>query len=597
MRRTTTDLKEMIRAGKGDIPADLVIKNGNLINVSSEEIYPADVAIYKDKIVAIGNVEDYIGPDTTLLDVDGKYIAPGLIDGHIHSECSKMSITSFAKAVVPAGTTSMISGLDEYLVTSGLEGLREVLDEMKQSPLKVFWGAPFKTPYTFPTSTVGFNVTKEVHKEVQTWPECYGVWETVREFIQEEDEDALGAIEVADTNRLPVFGCAPMARGKDLNSYLCAGVRLDHESYDHEEVVEKIRNGMYMLIRESSVTHFLDENMRAVTEVNPHMARRISFCTDDVTASDVLTKGHVDNLVRMTIKKGVPPIKAIQMGSINSAEAYRIDHLVGSVSPGKVADVLIVDSPESFNVLKVISKGELVAENGKMIKKITPPPRSKALTDTMNVAPVSADDFALKTDYTTPKVNVLSMSVTVDSPFERKRRDVVLKVENGVVMPDTEQDALYVTVVERYGKTNNKPIGFCSGWKLKSGAMASSAAPDDNNIVCIGTNKDDMAIAVNCIIETGGGQVVVDNGEIVEFLPLPIGGIVSDIEPAEMAEKEKKLDDAARALGCDLPEPFMYMFFLPITAIPDYAMTDIGTIDCISLQKIDPVLGGVNNDD
>ncbi len=593
MRRTTTDLKEMIRAGKGDIPADLIIKNGNLINVSSEEIYQADVAIYKDKIVAIGDVEGYEGPDTNILDVEGSYIAPGLIDGHIHSECSKMSITSFAKAVVPTGTTSMISGLDEYLVTSGLEGVREVLDEMKQSPLKVFWGAPCKTPYTFPMSNVGFNVTKEVHQEVQTWPECYGVWETVREFIQEEDENVLGAIEVADMNRLSVFGCAPMARGKDLNSYLCAGVRLDHESYDHEEVVEKIRNGMYMLIRESSVTHFLDENMRAVTEVNPNMARRVSFCTDDVTASDVLTKGHVDNLVRMTIKKGVEPIKAIQMGSINSAEAYRIDHLVGSVSPGKIADILIVDDPAQFNVLKVISKGELVAENGKMIKVFHPPVRSKALTDTFKLTPVTPDDFAVKTDLSAATVNVLSMSVTVNSPFERKRRDVQLRVDDGIVMPDVEQDALYVTVVERYGKTQNRPVGFCSGWKLKRGAMASSAAPDDNNIVCIGTNKEDMAKAINCIIESGGGQVVVDNGEIIEFLHLPIGGIVSDIEPEEMAAKEKKLDDAARTLGCDLPEPFMYMFFLPITAIPDYAITDIGTIDCISLKKIDPILGAV----
>ncbi len=173
----------------------------------------------------------------------------------------------------------MISGLDEYISVSGLEGLQEVFDEIKANPLKVFRGAPYKTPYTFPQSTVAFNFTKEVHETVQKWPECFGVWETVREYVTEEDENTLVAIEVAAKNRLPVFGCAPMARGKELNGYLCTGIRLDHESYDHEEVVEKMRNGMHMLIREYSVTHFLKENIRAVTEVNPYGNKSLAFCS------------------------------------------------------------------------------------------------------------------------------------------------------------------------------------------------------------------------------------------------------------------------------------------------------------------------------
>ena len=208
MEQTVTNLKELVRAGRGIIPADLVISKGTLVNVMSNEIYPADVAIYKDTIVAIGNVDDYIGDATEILDASGKYITPGLIDGHIHSECSKLSITSYAKTVVPCGTTSMISGLDEYISVSGLEGLKEIFEEIKLSPLKVFWGAPHQTPYTIPQSTISFNFTKEVHENVQKWPECFGVWETVREFIQEEDENTLGAIAEASKNRLPVFGCA-----------------------------------------------------------------------------------------------------------------------------------------------------------------------------------------------------------------------------------------------------------------------------------------------------------------------------------------------------------------------------------------------------
>lgn len=588
MERTIANLKEMIRAGRGIIPADTVVKGGNLVNVMTSEIYPADVAIYKDMIAAVGDVTDYIGPDTKIIKADGKYLVPGLIDGHIHSECSKLSITSFAKAVVPCGTTSMISGLDEYISVSGLEGLKEVLAEVKQSPLKVFWGAPYKTPYTIPESTVSFNFTKEVHEEVQQWPECYGVWETVREFLQEEDENTLGAIEQAFKNRLPVFGCAPMARGNDLNGYLCGGVRLDHESYDHEEVVEKMRKGMHMLIRESSVTHFLAENIRAVTEVNPYMARRVSFCTDDVTATDVLEKGHLDNVVRLAIAAGVAPMTAIQMGTINSAEAYRIDHLVGSISPGRIADILLVDSPEEFHVETVITNGQLVAQNKKLTYDLKAPERSTVLKSELKCRKTSKEDFEYKVDMENGTADVLSMDV--QGPFVRKRRDVVLKVENNIVLPDPEQDVALVSVLERFGRNGNRSLAFCSGWNLKRGAMASSAAPDDNNLIVMGVNPEDMSTAVNYLIEQGGGQVVVADGEIIEFLPLPVGGIASDEEPEAIAAQEKKLNKAAQDLGSTLPEPLMYMFFLPITAIPDYAITDVGPVDYTNLTTFDPVI-------
>lgn len=593
MQKNKNNLKQLIRAGRGIIPAHTVVLNGNLVNVISSEIYQADVAIYEDTIVAVGDVKDYIGPDTKTIDATGKYLVPGLIDGHIHSECSKLSITSFAKAVVPCGTTSMISGLDEYISVSGLEGLKEIFEEVKASPLKVFWGAPYKTPYTFPQSTVAFNFTEEVHSMVQQWPECFGVWETVREYVQEEDEDTLGAIEQAFKNRLPVFGCAPMARGKELNGYLCAGVRLDHESYDHEEVVEKMRKGMHMLIRESSVTHFLKENMRAVTEVNPAFARRVSFCTDDVTATDVLEKGHLDNLVRLTIAEGVDPMTAIQMATINSAEAYRIDHLVGSISPGRIADILLVDNPETFRVDAVITNGRLVAEKGKLIYDLKAPVRSSILSSALKCAKTSKADFEYKVDIENGQANVLSMDVK--GPFVRKRRDVILQVKDGIIQPDTERDVLMVSVLERFGRNGNKSLAFCSGWNLKKGAMASSAAPDDNNIIVLGADASDMSIAVNHLIENGGGQVVVADGEILEFLPLPVGGIASDLEPEEIAYRETLLTKAANQLGCNLPEPLMYMFFLPITAIPDYAITDVGPVDCIALTTFDPILNLKSN--
>lgn len=583
------DLRQRIRAGRGELKAELVVKGGKLVNVVSEEIYPADVAIFGDRIVATGNVDAYVGPATRAIDVGGKYLCPGLIDGHLHVECSKMSITSFAKAVVPLGTTGIVSGLDQVLVVAGLEGAREFLDEAKGTPLKIFWGAPCKTPYTLPRSNVGHYFGPREHEATHHWPECVGIWETVREFIQEMDGDVLAALEIAQRSRLPVLGCAPMARGVKLNSYLAAGIRLDHESYTAEETLEKLRNGMYVVIRESSISHFLNENLRVVTEMGIKATRRISFCTDDVVAADILKRGHLDNMVRMAIAMGIPPLTAIQMATINGAEAYRIDHMVGSISPGRIADILVVGDLQDFRVERVIANGRLAAESGRLTEKLDPPVRSDRLTHTFKVAAVAAAEIAVPARTDKPQIRALTMAVNPQQIFVRKRFDAMLPVRGGHVLADASQDIQYVTVVERYGRTRNRPTAFVSGFGLKSGALATSTAPDDNNIVCVGENAADMAVAINHIIANNGGQVVVDKGKIVSFLPLPIGGIVSDLEPEEMAQREAELDDAARALGCRLPWPFMYMFVLQITAIPDYAITDLGPIDCINLKVFDPV--------
>ena len=584
-----SDIREFIRAGRAEHRATLVVAGGTLVNVASGEIYPADVAIYKDRIVAVGDVSDYRGPDTEMIDATGYFLCPGMIDGHLHVECSKMSVTSFAKAVVPLGTTSIVSGLDQILVVSGLEGAREFLDEAKHTPLKIFWGAPCKTPYTLPRSHVGHYFGPDDHRATHSWPECVGIWETVREFVDTMDDHVMQAVEIAEKSRLPILGCSPMCRGNRLNSYLQAGVRADHESYTADEMLEKLRKGMHVVIRESSISHFLEENLRIVTEMGIKATSRISFCTDDVVASDILSRGHLDNMVRMAVKMGIAPLTAIQMATINGAEALRIGQKVGSISPGLAADILLVEDIADFRVSAVIAKGRLAARDGRLVDNLAPPPRSARVTDTFKLAPVSRDDLLVRAQGSGDTAKVLSISVTPEQIFVRKRRDVVLPVRDGHVEADVSQDVQYLTVVERYGHTANRPVAFASGFGLRSGALATSTAPDDNNIVCVGANPDDMALAINHIIENRGGQAVADGGRIVSFLPLPIGGIVSDIDPREMAEKERELDDAARALGCTLPWPFMYMFVLQITAIPDFAITDLGLIDCVNLEVVDPL--------
>jgi adenine deaminase len=570
-------------------PADLAVLGGLLVNVFTEEIYPADVAIAGERIVAVGDVSEYLGDRTVIVTADGGHLVPGLIDGHIHLECSKLSVTAFANTVVPFGTTSVISGLDQIFVVAGLAGVREFLDEAQQSPLSLFWAAPAKMPYTYPESTVAFTFGPEQHQDAQAWPECVGIWETVQEFITERDEKVLGALDLAARNRLPVLGCAPMASGTRLATLLCAGVRADHECYSAAETLEKLRSGMYVMLRESSVAHFLDENIKAITEAGAK-TDRVGFCTDDVTAYDVLRLGHLDRLVRMAIGHGIEPLKAIQMATINCAQIYRIDDQVGSISPGRLANMLIVGDLAEFEVGRVIAKGRLVAENARMIRQAEPPRRSHRLLQTFGNRPAVPSDFEVRVRQDALAVKVLSMQMSEDVPFVRKRREVTMAVQDGIVYPDTEQDVLYVTVVERFGKTGNHPVAFISGFGLRDGAMASSASPDDNNILCIGTNPADIAEAVNRVTEAGGGQVVVCGGEVRAWLPLPIGGIVADLPPDRMASEEANLDEAARNLGCAFESPFMYMIFLSVTAIPDYAITDLGLIDCVSLRVVSPIL-------
>ncbi|MGI9625156.1 MAG: adenine deaminase C-terminal domain-containing protein [Acidimicrobiales bacterium] len=583
-------IADLINAGAARIPASCVIEGGQLVNVVSAEIYPADVAIHENTVVAIGDVSAYRGPKTEVVGAQGKYLVPGLFDGHQHIECSKLSVTSAAKMLVPLGTVNVVSGLDQILVVAGLDGAEAFLRESQQTPLRVFWGAPCKTPYTVPTSTVGHYFGPEDHRTGQNWPECVGVWETVREFVTTGDEDVLAALEIARENRLPVFGCAPMASGTELSSYLSAGVRLDHESYDSVECLEKLRNGMYIVIRESSFAHFLDENIRLVLEHAPGASRRVSFCTDDVVASDVLSRGHLDNMVRMAIAAGIDPMTAVQMATINAAEAYRVDHLVGAIAPGRLADVLFVDDLQDFRAAAVMVGGELVARDGALTIDLEPPNREGLLTGPFPIQAASATDFAVGTDLADGAVTALTIEVT-DQIFVRKRRDVTLVATGGTVAPDPGQDVALVSVVERYGKNSNRPTAFVSGFGLETGALASSTAPDDNNIVVIGANPHDMAIAVNYLAAEGGGQVVVNDGEIIRFLPLPIGGIVSDLDPAEMRDEEEAIDHAAKTLGCSVDWPFMYLFFLPITAIPDYAITDVGAVDVAAMDIFDPVIG------
>jgi Adenine deaminase len=583
--------RHLLDVAYGRKPADTVIENGKLVNVLTGEVYEADVAIANGKVAAIGDVSAQRGSDTEIIDAGGRFMVPGLIDGHLHIECSKLSVTMFSDLVSRYGTTSVISGLDQVLVSAGIEGVSEFLAETEGGPMRIWWGAPAKAPYTVPESHVGHRFVAEDQPKAQSMPQCSAIWETVQEFVEDGDEDVFAAMDLAEANNLPVGGCAPLVDARRVAGYAASGVALCHESYSPEEELEKLRNGINIMIRESTAAPMLRENIKLVTEMGAP-THRIGFCTDDVTATDILSRGHLDYVVRLAIECGVSPIQAVQMATINTARMYQLDRKIGAIAPGRFADILFVDSLEDFRPQTVIAGGKIVAVDGKSVNPPVAPKRSAVLSDTFALEPIAAERLQVHAEGTKATVRVIELSK--DVAFKRPGVLIDLDIVDGVVQADPAQDTVLLTVVERYGKTGpipNAPVAFIKGFGLKRGAIATSASPDDNNIICAGTNSDDMAVAINEIIRIGGGQVIALDGKIIATLPLPVAGIVADLTAEQMREAEAQLDKVAHEeLGCDVKFPFIQLFFLSITSIPDWAMTDLGLIDCIKFVVVDPVV-------
>ncbi len=565
------------------------------MNVVTGETYKADVAMLGSSIFAVGDVNDSRGPNTRVFDARGGYLVPGLIDGHIHCEVTKLSMRMFAGLVVPCGTTSVVTGLDQIAGIAGLRGIRDFLKESAKTPLKVYYGIPSKLPYTLPSSTLNKEFGPEEAKVAAHWPESVGVWETGPETVLgapdggvPPDDKVAATIETARSSGLQVYGSAPLLQGKRLAAFVASGIRSDHESYSSAEALEKLRSGLYVMVRESSFVHFLEENLRLVCEGGVN-TRRIAFCTDDVTASDVLRHGHLDNLVRKAIKLGVDPVSAIQMASLNCAELYRVDNEVGCIAPGRKGDVLIVDDLKKFNVKKVFANGKPITDIGAFGRPARAPLKAY-LSRSIKVAPFGPENLAVRTDLPDGRAKVVAMRIVSGSPFLRRRHVCSLKVEAGVVLTDPAQDVVYAAVVERHKATGRIAVAFVNGFGIGKGALASSVSPDDNNIIAIGSPRE-MTYAVKEVIRMGGGQVVTLMGRVLASIPLPIGGIVADVGPKAMARMESELDGATRELGCRLQSPFMSMMFLSITATPDYALTDRGLVDTNSLKVVNPVLG------
>ncbi|MCL7453171.1 MAG: adenine deaminase [Anaerolineae bacterium] len=555
------DLETMIAAARGDEPADLLFKNARLVNVFAGEIHAADIAVHAGRVVGWGTYEA-----RKVIDLGGRFVCPGFMDAHVHLESSMVQPAEFARAVVPRGTTAVVCDPHEIANVLGLDGVRYILQASEGLPLQVYVMAPSCVPATH-METAGAELSAEDIEQLWSYERVIGLGEMMNfPGVLFRVPPVLAKIRAAGTR--PIDGHAPGLSGLDLNAYVAAGIRSDHESTALEEAREKLRRGMHVMIREGTTARNLDSLLPLVTAAN---ARFCHFCTDDRHPDTLLGEGHIDDVVRKAIAWGLDPVMAIQMATINTAEYFGLRE-VGAVAPGYRADLLVLDDLEGVAVAQVYASGQLVAGDGHFLLERGQLPHVP-VQPSMQVS-LSALDFAMAAGEGLARVIgiIPGQIVTEDLRLEPA-------TEDGRIVQDPQRDLLKIAVVERHHGTGNVGLGLVKGMGLKQGAIASSVAHDSHNIVVVGATDQDMHAAVRAVVEMGGGQVVLSAGEVRAACALPIAGLMSDRPLEEVRDQVEGLAEAAHALGCTLPDPLMALSFLALPVIPALKLTDKGLVD------------------
>lgn len=582
--------KKLLATAGGQAPADIVVKNGKLVNVYTKEIYEGGVAISGDRIAAVGDVDYAIDAGTKVINAGGNYITPGFIDGHIHPESTSLSIRSFAELVLKHGTTAVMTDLHEIGVVAGLEGIEAVLEEAEATDLKIYFVVPSHVPFAPNLETSGGHFDPEIIKMALERKDAVGISEVVGPYILNGFPDLMETM--GHVNQMPGKTCQghlPDMEGPALNTCLAAGVTTDHESLSGEDALARLRNGCHLMIREGSAARNMADCLKPILEQKLDTSR-VSIVTDDLHTVDAVERGHLDDAVRAALKNGVDFATAIQMVSLNAARAFHLDDEVGGLAPGKRADLNITTGAEAFEVLSVISGGKQIVDNGTCLVSYPKAEHKPCLLNTTYLKnPVTPDSFKIYAPEGAKKVKAQVMDTLPWIPITQGR-EAVLDVEDGVVKCDVSQDVLYIAQVERYGINGNVGKAFMGGFHLQAGAIASSVGHDNHNVIVMGTNFEDMAKAVNYLIEIGGGQAVVKDGEILGAVEYPVCGLLSDLSGEELAEEKRKLNGIIHELGCPITIPFMFLSFICLAAIPVYAITDVGFINVLTQEVVDPVL-------
>ena len=567
IQRKLLKKQRVIEAASGREKADLVLKNATYVNVFSNELRTCDIAVANGLIVGMG---EYEGEQE--LDMTGKIVCPGFVDAHIHLESSLVSPREFAKAVLPHGTTTVITDPHEITNVMGTDGIDYMFQATEGLPIDVRFMLPSCVPAT-PMDESGANLDYRAIDSFYDYPRVQGLAEMMNAYgVIHNDAEVVSKIIASQAHHKKIDGHAPGLTGKDLDTYIAAGVYSDHECSDIEDALAKLRRGQFIMIREGTAARNLEALAPLLT---PQYADRCMFCTDDKHPSDLLEKGHIDYICREAINKyGVDPIIAVK-AACHHASRYFLLNNRGAIAPGYLADFAIIDNFQDFNVEMVFKKGVLYYDHGQL--KDFPKPQieeylDQRAHDTFHVTQLTEEDFR----------DVRPRAVIGMVPGE------IVTTDNGYAdKVDTEKDILKIAVVERHKNTHHIGLGYIQGYGLKSGAVATSISHDSHNIIVVGTNSKDMAFAVNRIVENHGGIVVTENEQVKSELVLELAGIMSDSPLVEVNEKLEAAKDAAHALGVGHGiDPFMTLSFMALPVIPTLRITTRGIIDVVTQQYI-----------
>ncbi len=574
----------------GKEKADLLIKNGKIVNVYTGEIYKIGVAIKGERVVAVGDVEHIIGSKTKIIDANNKYLLPGFIDAHYHIGGTHLTMTRWAEALLANGTTSIATDCYDIGVIAGLKGIKFALDEAKEMGLNILFCIPvvaFMQHNPFGNSK---RVTEGDLYEMLGWPQTVGVMEPPPAWLLEKNEPILKLINETLKQGKLIIGHASDTFGKKLNAYINMGPSSEHECLTAEEVVLKLRLGLEILMREGSAAVDLANIVKAITEYKMP-PEHFMFCTDERDPVELYEVGHLNYTLKKAIRNGLNPVTGIQIATINAARYFRKDHEVGSITPGRFADIVITDNLVELNIDYVVSKGNIVVEKGKYVKPILQVEYPDYMKCVINLKKaIDLKDLAVTTGSKKDSVKV-RVAHCVDGTLISERKTAVLKVKNGEIQPDTSQDVAKMVVLERHNATGLIGKAFVSGFGLKKGAFAQTYNPVTENLVVLGVSDNDILTAIQEIQKMGGGFIVVEDGKKIASLPLPILGMLSDKPLKEVQEGFKEVLIAIHKLGSPFKSPILSLAFMAMAyGIPTYKLSEYGLVDINNLELVDIVI-------
>ena len=566
----TALLSDCIAAARGDIPCDLCLVNARVMNLFTGDITSSSIGIKSGHIVGL---DAYEAAQT--VDLEGRYVIPGLIDSHVHPESGMLEPAQWAREIVPLGTTTVVADPHEIANVLGMQGVEFILERSENLPLNVAVMTPSCVPATH-METSGACLSADDIAGLLQHPRVVGVAEMMNfPGVLFRDPGVLSKLAAGQQQKVPIDGHAPGVSGRDLNAYLCAGITTDHECFTADEAREKLAAGMMISIREGSAARNLDTLLEVVT---PDTADRCMFCTDDRHPLDLKHRGHINSILRQAVAAGLEPLLAVRMATLTPARHYGLTRR-GAVAPGYVADMVVLDNLKDFNPVMVFAKGEKVAEQGKAL--FDAPPRETPWPNVMRLPEVmNPGHFAMAFDHSEgPVIGV------IDGQIVTERLSLPVETIDGLVRPDTKRDVLKLAVIERYSGEANMGLALVQGFGLGRGAIATSVAHDSHNIIVVGADDESMARAVNKLRDMGGGLAVADGS--VLGLPLEVAGLMSSLDGDTVRSTMVELVDMARHMGCLLSEPFMQLAFLALPVIPSLKLTDKGLVDVDSFALVE----------